>query len=242
MRRLRKNFAALFFAVFASANNFPHVEASTCNASLQDIMAVSGSSGNGRLNNVDVMRIDQDGGIHFSTACTNGVGLDYETFLANGTEVSTGNDVFLAPASIIFSSATAAISTSTAISGQGLIFPALMLAGSVPTAASIGSVLCSTPSASTLISVWVCPAVLGVSSEIGVAAAAASTGSVVSVFDTGWVLALGTGTINAGDNLGTSAFSSGTFQTNVATNGVTGAIALSGLTSGFPGLVRVKLK
>lgn len=147
--------------------------------------------------------------------------------------------------SLVRTSATVAVST-TATSGTstGDQFTAFLASGpasgsgvSIP--AIEGSVLCSTTSQQgNQVTVVVCVNTLNLGSVIGIAASAASTGTVVNLYSTGWVLARTTGTVAAGDSLSTSSLASGYFQTSGSS--ATAAIAL-GAGNANGGLTRVKI-
>lgn len=147
--------------------------------------------------------------------------------------------------SLVRTSATVAVST-TATSGTstGDQFTAFLASGpasgsgvSIP--AIEGSVLCSTTSQQgNQVTVVVCVNTLNLGSVIGIAASAASTGTVVNLYSTGWVLARTTGTVAAGDSLSTSSLASGYFQTSGSS--ATVAIAL-GAGNAAGGLTRVKI-
>jgi len=248
MIRLRRNIFLVALAVFSFSNNFPH----SLEAANSDAFAVQGS---GVFNNVDLFRIDQSGNVFISSYnATVGVNTPHTSITNQGAYTFVGNLTLSNPADINFGSTSSAISTTTtAGTSQGLIWTALLLAGpgsgaGASLAASEGSVLCATTTASSgVVTVFVCgspAATLNDQPVVGVAAAAASTGSVVNVMSYGWTLALTTGTVAAGDRLVTSSLSAGYLQTvtqsiNTATNTV--AIALSaGNANGA--LTRVKLK
>lgn len=165
-----------------------------------------------------------------------GVGNPSNVSAPGSGDIIVGDDVF-------FGSSTVAITTtSTSGSSQGDIYTAF-LASSTGSALSIaaleGSVICSTPSQQgNLVTVIVCPAVSNIGSVVGVSAVAVSTGNTINVYDTGWVLALTTGSVNAGDVLSSSSLSSGYLQISGSTAAV--AVALSsGNVNG--GLTKVKL-
>lgn len=143
---------------------------------------------------------------------------------------------------------TAVSTTNTSGSGLGTIFTAYLKDGGagVGTIAAVeGSVLCSTTAsalAGNNVTVVVCPATGDFTAWIGIAAAAASTGSVVNVYDSGWVLALTTGPVTAGDVLITTTGAQGYLGfDNTPTTGADVAVALGpGPVGG--GLTRVRLR
>jgi hypothetical protein len=93
--------------------------------------------------------------------------------------------------------------STTAVAGTdtGVSFPAV-LEGQI--AAQEGSILSVVGSSSTQINVQVTLGTANLSNVVGVAASAAGLGSIVNVYTSGFVNALTTGTINAGDLLVTS--------------------------------------
>lgn len=108
-----------------------------------------------------------------------------------------------------------------------------------------GSVLVATyPSAGNMLTVAVCPSGLDNTKWIGVAANAASTGTIVNVYWSGFVLARTTGTVNAGDVLVTTntvGLSGYLGADTTPTTGADMAIAISsGVAAG--GLTKVKLR
>lgn len=160
------------------------------------------------------------------------------------------NVVITGPSDLYMGAALAVVSaTTTAGTGQGLgVYTAFLRASSSQPPAIEGSVLCSTDvTLGTGLTVDVCNATNGLGSVVGVAMAAASTGTLVNVASYGWVFALTTGTVRAGDMLITTALSTGasgylqatsTQGTVSSTNTV--AVALqAGISAG--GLTRVKL-
>lgn len=187
-----------------------------------DILTYTGS---GALNSREVFRIDVNGQVISSSMTSNG-------------------DIQLAtPSDIVFGSTTTAISTTTTSGGgQGIIFYATLVGS--PNA-SEGSVLIATscPAGTSGVCVAVSLAAQTQTNVIGVAAAAATTTTVVGVMSDAWALALGTGTINPGDILATSAISAGYLQaySNTVSSGVVG-VALGSNTSGSGNLLKVRLK
>lgn len=137
-----------------------------------------------------------------------------------------------------FGSATVAVSSlSTSGLSYGTIFTAT-LGGS--TAAIEGHALCALAPTGSTVLVQVCAATDNLVSFVGIAAAAASTGSVVNVYDSGWVLARTTMTLVAGGGLMTSANAAGHLQsTTVSSNSVVGVSLATGTATG--GLTRIKL-
>lgn len=97
-----------------------------------------------------------------------------------------------------------------------------------PNNAAQGSVLCATPTVvGQGVSVWVCPAVSNYGAFVGVAAAATTTGNAVNVYTSGFAQVLTTGTVNAGDELITSANSAGYAQSNYNVNTTTKTLAVA---------------
>ena len=131
-------------------------------------------------------------------------------------------------------------------SSIGQLTTAWLMAGSALTPASVGSVLCATaPVAGQGVSVWVCPAVLGLQTPVGIASVATSTGNIVSMYNSGYALVQSTGAITAGDWEVTSASGAGYVQSNnssVSSNTIVG-IALNSEAANTSGttLIAVKL-
>lgn len=144
--------------------------------------------------------------------------------------------------------ATTAILSTATTSGfsAGHLFYAWLSAASAN--AIEGSVLvATTPVAGKGVSVIVAPATVGLTNNVGVAAAAATAGAIIGVYSDGWVLALTTGTVVPGDQLATSSLSSGylyapaTGTNSLLASTATIAVALTtGNTAG--GRIRVRLK
>lgn len=111
------------------------------------------------------------------------------------------------------------------------------------TAALEGSVLiATTPVAGHDFSVIVARAVADQTGWVGVAKAAKSTGSIVDVYYSGFVLARTTGTVNPGDTLVTSSATAGYLASDTTpTTGADMAVALSAGTS-TGGLTKVRLR
>ena len=192
-----------------------------------------------RATNVDNLMLDQNG--IYDSGGTLRFSLGSTTSFTGNFTVS-GNETISAGSDLVFGSASTAVSTTTTSgSSQGSIFTAY-LGGS--TAASEGSVLiATTTNSNNSVTVVVAPATNFLSSVVGIAAAAASTGSVVNVYDTGWVLALTTGTVNPGDTLTTSSLSAGylaTFSGVNSTNTVVGIALGPGASGG--GTTKIKIK
>lgn len=112
-----------------------------------------------------------------------------------------------------------------------------------PTNALEGSVLvATTPVAGQGVSVAVAPAVADLTTVVGVASAAISTGSTVGVYGYGFVMMLTTGTVNVGDALQTSPKAAGYAQADGITvsSATIGVAFAGGISAG--GRIRVKLK
>jgi hypothetical protein len=134
---------------------------------------------------------------------------------------------------------TAVSTTTTAGSELGTTYQAFLASGTVSVAALEGSVLCSTTTQQNLqVTVIVCTALKDLSSVVGIASVATSTGSVVTVYSNGWVLGLTTGTVNPGDSLATSSLSAGYLESR--STGTIGVALAAGNANG--GLTRIKLK
>jgi len=161
------------------------------------------------------------------------------------------NDIQLigAASQINFGLATVAASTTTTSgNSQGSYYTAYLKDGGagVGTIAAVeGSLICSTnasTNAGNFVTVAVCPPILDQTAWIGVAVTAASTGSVVNVYSSGWVLALTTGTVNAGDVLVTSGTVQGYLGSDTTpTTGADVGVAM-GPGNANGGLTRIRLR
>lgn len=109
-----------------------------------------------------------------------------------------------------------------------------------------GSVLVSTYSSTGGVTVFVSTGI-GHVNVVGIAQAAASTGTVVNMYSSGFVLALGSGTIAVGDLLQSSFTTTGVggggylATTTTPANGAIVAVALGANTFGSANLIKVKL-
>jgi hypothetical protein len=158
---------------------------------------------------------------------------------------------------VVFSNSVALGQTTTQASGGGLVgtstataagnnsgifTPITLAAGSAST--SIGSVVCATSSASGLANVFLCPATSNLYYPVGIAANAVSSGSIVNVYTSGFVQALTTGTVNAGDLETTSSLSAGYLASNntftFSTYTVVGIAMTAGNSNGGLTLIRLK--
>lgn len=210
-----------------------------------DIITLQGS---GSYWGKDVIGVNSSGTLYFNnssesnvfTVTSSGVG----TFTST---VTVSGDLRLTDENIILGAYGTAISTTnTAASSRGTILHAYLKDGGTEQAAAVeGSVICSTSpssSAGNSVTVFVCPTTLDLTSWIGVAAAAASTGTVVQVYTSGWVLALTTGTVSSGDTLVTTATARGYLGTDTTpTTGADVGVALGPGTSAG-GLTRIRLR
>lgn len=153
------------------------------------------------------------------------------TLINSDVSILAGKDLFYGAVNAQMST------TTTSGSSQGNVYTAY-LTGS-PNALE-GSALISTscPSGITGACVAVSLAVKDQTNVVGVAAVAASTTSVVLVYDRGWVIGLTTGTINPGDSLATSSSAAGYLESR--STGTVGVSLASGVTAG--GTVKIKLK
>lgn len=210
-------------------------------ASNGDILTYTGS---GSLNSVEVFRINSTGNV----VTTNGF-TQTNTAGVTSASISQGDMTLNTSSSTLqFGDGTVVPATMTATRSQGTFFTGYLQNGSaaVNINATEGMVLCATTSAvGQGITLVACPNSLNLPSWAGIAVAAASTGSVVNVFDTGWVNALTTGTVNAGDQLVTSSLTQGYLQswTLAQVSGSTSTVAIA-LTAGIAagGLTKVKLR
>lgn len=134
--------------------------------------------------------------------------------------------------------------TNTAGASRAGTYTAYLAATPVESAAVEGDSLCvSTVASGAYVTVKVCEPSVALKTWVGVAAAAASTGAVVSVYNDGWVLARTTGTVAVGDLLATTNLGGGLLATTTnSTHNVVG-VALNTLISTEGALrLRVKLK
>lgn len=176
---------------------------------------------------------DTSGNMNFIDASAGPVKLSQMSPLT-GFTVPAGN--------IQFGSQTTAISSATTTSGQGTVFTAFLASGAWAVAAAQGSVLIATTTQNNLITVAVAPALGNQSMVVGIATAAASTGTVVSAYCNGWPLALSTGAINPGDTLMTAANGAGyLIATTYSTNPIVG-IALQARPANTSGLIKIRLQ
>ena len=138
-----------------------------------------------------------------------------------------------------FSSSTTAVSTiTTSGSSLGVLFTAT-LGGA--TAATEGINLCALAPTGSTVLVQVCPATDNLLSWIGVASGSASTGSVVTIYNSGWVLALTTGTVSAGTALMTASTGAGYLKAvSVSSENVVGVALATGTAAG--GLTRIRIR
>jgi hypothetical protein len=211
------------------------------------IADIDAKQGSGVYNNVDMYRLTQAGIIYLSTSSVSaGITLDPST----GITLEAGKDITLPVTSdLVLGSLTTAVSTTTTSgTSQGTIFTAYLKDGgaTVGTIAAVeGSVLCSTTAstnAGDYVTVVVCPATLDFTGWVGIAAAAASTGSVVNVYDSGWVLARTTGTVVAGDVLVTTGSVAGyLWRDTTPTTGADVGVAM-GPGNAAGGLTRIRLR
>lgn len=158
------------------------------------------------------------------------------------TTVTVANDLVL-PENIRHGSYTTAITTAnTAGNSYGTIMQAFLAASPHEQAAVEGDSLCAaTTTANGYVEVKVCEPSVALGTWVGIAAAAASTGTFVSVYNDGWVLARTTGTVAVGDYLATTNKGSGILATTTnSTHNVVG-IAQNSLAS-TEGTLRLKIK
>jgi hypothetical protein len=180
--------------------------ANTCTNS--DIMCfVSGPSQNTSTN----FRVDASGNITSAGNFTN-----------TGKITSTGTSASTIGGSILQGTSGVAPSTApTSGNSLGIMTPVLLANGSA-NAAVEGSVLISSTAISNQVTVVVSTGA-GHINVVGIAAAVASTGSVVNMYTSGFVLALTTQTVNAGDVLVTTTTPAG----YLVSAGQAGGVALA---------------
>lgn len=166
---------------------------------------------------------------------------------------SSASPIVIPANAISLGSSIVAQSTAVTTGNSVGVFGTLYLSGTVP--AIEGSVLCATTAVTGLAAATVCPITGGIARQdwIGVAKAAASTGSIVNVYYAGFVLAATTQTVVAGDVLSVSSTTAGylyastSFQNLTSTsamvgniNGVVGVAQASGVSAG--GLTKIRLR
>ena len=153
-----------------------------------------------------------------------------------------GGNLVISAGNVQYGNPTVAISTALATPSQGTEFTAFLASGSVSYPAVQGSVLVATTTQNNLITVLVSSNTTGATTVIGVAVAAASTGTIVNLYSNGFVLALTTGPVNPGDVLVSTAAIAGYLMANnsAAANAQVGIALQTGNSAG--GLTRIKLK
>lgn len=156
------------------------------------------------------------------------------TFTGNvyldGNLLINDDDIIMGSTSTVVSTAT------TAGTGQGTYVTAYLVPGDLETAASEGSLLiATTPASGYGLSVGVSTGSFA-QKWLGVAASAASTGTVVNMYTSGVVFALTTGTVNVGDLLvstdGAVGYLSANNDTTNGDNRVVGVALSAGTTTG----------
>jgi hypothetical protein len=191
---------------------------------------------------VDVVKVyDESVTMAGTSASSFGGSLTVASSLSVGGDYNTtasANEVYGVAATVGLSTAI------TSGNSQGRI-RYVYLKGTQP--AVEGSLLVSTTPASTNNGVTVAVSNLGadVTSWLGICAVAASTGSVVAMYDDGFVLALATGAITAGATLVNATNAGGRGYLKADTTPTTGAdvgVALSARTTTAGGLIRIKLR
>lgn len=200
-----------------------------------DILTYTGS---GSQNGIEVFRIDDDGSIY-----TTGTLGQTDQAGTNGVTLSQGDiNLRTSSSTIQFGNGTVVSATATATYSQGTYFTGYLAAGAASPNAVEGSVLCATTTTvGQGVTLIVCPTTLNMQPVVGVAVVAASSGSVVHVYDSGWVNALTTGTVNVGAWLVTSNDSAGYLEaaTTVLSTNTVGIALAAGTTAG--GLTKIKL-
>jgi len=149
---------------------------------------------------------------------------------------STGDNIY-------WGSSSASISTATTSGTSRGTIVYVYLKGTQ--AAIEGSLLVSTTPASTNngVTVAVCNIAADKTGWLGIASAAASTGSIVGMYTDGFVLALATGAITAGGTLVNSTVSRGYLMTDITpTTGADVGVAMSARATTAGGLILIKLR
>lgn len=193
--------------------------------------------GNGTLNNNAVMYLDGTYGFYHQFDGTN------PDFSITGATVTVANTI-LSTKSILFGSYTAAVSTSnTSGASSGLVYNAFLAAGALDNAVTEGDVICvSTPNiaAANQVTVKRCEGTAGLTTFVGISVGAASTGTLMQVFDRGWVQVKSTGSINAGDLVQVSSFPGIVMATVYSTSAI--GVAFSPQTAIGTGGNRIRIK
>jgi hypothetical protein len=207
-------------------------------------------SGRGTSWGQDVARLDSDLKFHLANAS----GTDVFTSDASGNVAASGtlavtgaatfsaNQNMAANKAIVWGGGVAISTATTSTYSQGNKAYAY-LGGDQP--ALEGSVLIATTAVNGQgLTAMVAPATLDQTGVIGIAAAATSSGSVVPFYYDGFVLALTTGAINAGDVLVTTATASSYGYLGADTTPTTGAdvaVALQTRAANTSGLLKVRI-
>lgn len=233
--------AALYFS---SVMCIPFQQSHAANT---DIFALQGG---GAFNNVDVFAVDKNGVVNVSSSnAANFTPIVHTTLSNQGVLTLTNNESINNAADLYMGSSSIAISTTnTSQSSQGMIFTGFLDVGGSSVAAVVeGSAVCASTvtNLNNNVTLMACPTVLGDIAFVGVAVTAASTGSVVNVYNAGWVLARTTGTVLPGDGIVVSSQSVGVFEhytSNQSSAAIIG-VALGGATNGAGAvLTRISLK
>lgn len=137
-----------------------------------------------------------------------------------------------------FGATTSVSSTVVLGASQGTLYLA-QLGGGV--ASAEGSAMVATSTSGTNITVMVAQGSALNTAFVGIASGVVSTGSVVGVFDTGWVNALTVGAVSAGDQVYISSVPGYLSTLNFTTGPVCG-IALQAASNVFGGITKIRVK
>lgn len=198
------------------------------------------SMGQGALWSTEIENLDGSGNWTLYGNASIGGTLTQTGAAAFSGALTSGSNLTITDDDLIFGDGTAPSTTTTSGNSYGTLVYAY-LGGSSD--ALEGSVLAATSTVVSGSGITVCvqPATQDLTSAIGIAAAAASTGSVVGMYINGYVLARTTGTVAVGNTLVPSNAAIGYLAADTTpTTGADMAVALSaGVTTG--GLTRVLL-
>lgn len=234
MKKISSGIGILLLAVFSVFIVYRAAQTASWN-----IATWQGSASRNNTTEFEITAATEGGAAGFlpGTDDTNPLGSATKGF---SSVFSNDLNLIAANSAVAFGGSAAVSTTTTSGNSQGVYFPAYL--GGVTNAVE-GSVLCSTTVASgNLVTVQVCPALVDHTDWVGIAKSAVSTGSVVNVYVSGWVLALSTGAVTAGQVLVTTGTVAGYLGPDTTpTTGADVGVALGpGATAG--GLVRIQLR
>jgi hypothetical protein len=216
---------ALFMALFAMGFDMSYaiIASSTSQAwswpSLGDIVCWTGKGGriSGRSNTPEVCiaDINSAGTVSIGNAAALFPGTDNTNPL--GVQTLRWSDLQTITGTFggnVQHTTSVGVVPSTTVS-LGEYYQAFLASGSNSVASTVGAVLCSTtPVLNQGLSVVVCPPLSGLTTTVGIAQNAVSTGSIVNVFMQGFVLASTSFTVTTGDLLVSTVAAAGILATN----------------------------